>query len=333
MNDIAVNEFWVSSGHLLLDRDAQGFLRLTDDFLRACLARPELMPPEEACDAERALHATLLAAPRAVVSTAGLADADAVENWEVFLAFRDALIAAPTLEAAYHRLATAQPVTTPKLFLDQLVHVILRNALHGSDDAAMVRAAELFYRPQKVSFHNDTLLLADADTIEVHEHARHASPLLAMLAPAAVAELTVLTADNAHAYWGRSDAFDMALNLGGELNGRVALGRAIALFIQHMLGFSVRIESLAAMDEPEFSWFVGLDTEATRIGNAMWNGDAVPESGQLLALYRLWPEPAAPLLTHMQGRPIYVMLAADAQNHVRLKPQNLLTGLPLAEVV
>jgi hypothetical protein len=214
-----------------------------------------------------------------------------------------------------------------------LVHVILRNALHGSDDAVMVRAAELFFRPQKVSFHNDTLLLADADSIEVHEHARHASPLLAMLAPDAVAELTVLTADNAPEYWGRSDAFDMVLNLGGELNGRVALGRAIACFIRHMLGFEVKIESLAAMDEPDFRWFIGLDTEATRIGNATWRGEEASEAGQLLALYRMWPDDTAPLLAEMKGRPIYLMLAADGDNHVRLKPQNLLTGLPLAEAV
>ncbi len=56
-------ELWVSSGHLLLDHTEDGRLRLTDEFLRAFLARPELMPPEEACDAERALHAHLLATP------------------------------------------------------------------------------------------------------------------------------------------------------------------------------------------------------------------------------------------------------------------------------
>jgi hypothetical protein len=32
----------------------------------------------------------------------------------------------------------------------------------------------------------------------------------------------------------------------------------------------------------------------------------------------------------MQGLPIYLMLAANAESLVRFKPQNLLTGLPLA---
>ncbi len=327
------HEFWVSSGHLLLDRDAQGYLHLTDSYLRACLARPELMPPEEACDAERALHAILLENPRAIVDPSRLADPDAAENWVVFLAYRDVLIAAPTIEAAYLRLVKAQPMRTPRLFLDQLIHAILRNILHGSDDAAMVRAAELFFRAQKVSFHDNTLLLADQDAIAVHEHARASSPLMAMLAPAAVAELAVLTAENAHEYWGRSDAFDMVLNLGGELNGRAALGRAIVRFIAHMLGFSARIESLPAIDEPDLRWFVGLDTEATRIGNAMWQGEEVPEAGQLLALYRLWPDDTAPLLPEVKGHPIYLMLAADADGQVRLKPQNLLTLLPLQETM
>ena len=50
-------DFWLSCGHHLLDRDADGRLRVTDEFLKAYLARPEIAPPPEACAAERALHA------------------------------------------------------------------------------------------------------------------------------------------------------------------------------------------------------------------------------------------------------------------------------------
>ncbi|MFZ0848710.1 MAG: DUF6352 family protein, partial [Hyphomicrobiaceae bacterium] len=50
-------DFWLSCGHHLLDRDPGGGLRLTDEFLKAYLARPELAPPAGACAAERALHA------------------------------------------------------------------------------------------------------------------------------------------------------------------------------------------------------------------------------------------------------------------------------------
>ena len=40
---------------------------------------------------------------------------------------------------------------TPPLFINQLVHVILRNALDGCDDAYVLRAAELFFRPQRLT--------------------------------------------------------------------------------------------------------------------------------------------------------------------------------------
>ena len=326
-----MHEFWVSSGHLLLDRSPAGLL-VTDDFLRAFLARPELLPPPEACDAERALHAALLADPHARLSPEGIADPDAAENWAFFLALRDRLIAAPTLEAAYRDLVANADFHTPRTILDHFVHAIMRNALHGSDDAAMVRAAELFFREQCVSWHNEQLLLADAEIVEEHEHERSHVPLMSFLAPPVAAELAVLAPENLDEYWGRSDAFDMVLNLGGPLNGRVAIGRAIAVFVRHMLGFDIAVEALPQVDEPNFEWFVGLDAKATRIGNAMWRGEADPSAHHLLALFRITPEKSAPILADMQGKPIYLLLAADAQGRVRMKPQNLLFGLPLREV-
>src|SRR4029453_2500546 len=60
-----MNDFWLSCGHHLLDRDRDGHgLLVTDEFLKVYLARPELTPPEDACEAERALHATMLRDPR-----------------------------------------------------------------------------------------------------------------------------------------------------------------------------------------------------------------------------------------------------------------------------
>jgi hypothetical protein len=79
-------DFWLSCGHHLLDRDAGGGLLVTDEFLKVYLARPELAPPPEACVAERALHAALLAEPRRPVvasEVSAIADADARETWQV----------------------------------------------------------------------------------------------------------------------------------------------------------------------------------------------------------------------------------------------------------
>ncbi len=99
-----MTEFWVSSGHHLTRRSESGGLLVTDELILAYLARPELMPPPEACAAERALHAGLMAQPRRRVEPheiAALEDADARENWAFMLGFRDRLLAAPSLEAAY----------------------------------------------------------------------------------------------------------------------------------------------------------------------------------------------------------------------------------------
>ena len=132
-----MNDFWISCGHHLLDRDEGGGLLVTDDFLKVYLARPELVPPPEACAVERTLHAALLADPRMPVSAsdiAAIADADARENWQMLIAFRDHLLRHKTLEAAYAELMRRDLGNTPPLFIAQLVHVILRNALDGVED-------------------------------------------------------------------------------------------------------------------------------------------------------------------------------------------------------
>src|SRR3979490_1298202 len=125
-----MTDFWLTCGHHLLDRDAGGGLVATDEFLKAYLARPELAPPPDACVVERTLHAALLADPRRPVDAdtiAAITDADARENWTILIAFRDVLLAHKTIEAAYLHLARQGVGDVPWLFLNQLVHVILRN--------------------------------------------------------------------------------------------------------------------------------------------------------------------------------------------------------------
>src|SRR5712692_8311841 len=194
----AMKDFWLSCGHHLLDRDEGGGLVVTDEFLKIYLARPELAPPAEACAAERALHRTLLEDPRRAVAAreiAAIADADARENFELLIAFRDHLLAHPTLEAAYLALARNGVGSTPPLFLNQLVHVILRNALDGCDDPFVLRAAELMFRPQRLTNHEGALLAADEERIG-GTGAMPVSPLVSMLGIPAAAEIDVLTEEN-----------------------------------------------------------------------------------------------------------------------------------------
>ena len=61
-------------------------------------------------------------------------DADARENWRYMIAFRDRLLAAPSLDAAYLALARGAAGETPPLFMNQLAQVVLRSALDGERD-------------------------------------------------------------------------------------------------------------------------------------------------------------------------------------------------------
>ena len=164
----AMKDFWLSCGHHLLDRDDSGRLRVTDEFMKVYLARPELAPPPEACAVERTLHAALLSDPWRPVAAdeiAAIAEADARENWQLMIAFRDHLASHRTLEAAYLALVR-DGARVPPIFLNQLVHLILRNALDGCDDVFMLRAAELFFRPQRLTVHDGSLLAADEEQID-----------------------------------------------------------------------------------------------------------------------------------------------------------------------
>src|SRR5215471_13286428 len=123
-----MKDFWIACGHHLLDRGANSELVVTDEFLKAYFVRPELMPPDDACAVEL-------------------------------------LLREPTLEAAYLALVRSGSIDLPPLFVNHLVHVILRNALDGCEDPFVLRAAELFFRPQRIVPHERLLLLGDEEVI------------------------------------------------------------------------------------------------------------------------------------------------------------------------
>jgi hypothetical protein len=325
-------DFWLSCGHHLLDRDAGGGLVATDEFLKVYLARPELAPPPEACAAERGLHASLLAEPRRPVGAdeiAAIADADARENWQVMLAFRDHLIAHRTIEAAYLDIIR-RGMKVPHLFINQLVHVILRNALDACDDPYTLRAAELLFRPQRMTLHDGSLIAADEETISGNGDTP-VSPLVSMLGIPAEAEIDVMNDDNAAHYFEHSDRFHVALDMTGGRRGLQALAHVIARWIGHLLTVEVGVEPLTEMRETKLSWYVGLDADGTRIGDALWNGEPLDEAAQarLVGLFSLTFRDPGVVIDKVKGEPVYLILAMDQDKVLRLKPQNLVTGLPI----
>ncbi|WP_024508636.1 DUF6352 family protein [Bradyrhizobium sp. ARR65] len=328
-----MRDFWIASGHHLLDRDASGGLVVTDEFLKAYFVRPELRLPDDACPVERRLHRDLLDNPRMAVGAdelAAMADADARENWQFVLAFRDLLLRHPTLEAAYLALIRSASVNLPPLFLDQLVHVILRNALDGCDDPFTLRAGELFFRQQRLITHEHSLLLADDEMIG----GRTATPvmsLMSMLGATVDGEIDVLSEENADSYWQRSDQFDMALDLSGTGQGRAAIAEAMTHLISHLLGIDVTIEPITELRDARLTWYVGLDAEASRIGDRLWHGEPLDDrtAGRVLALFRLTFGDADLAADTLDHEPVYLILAMTSDRLVRMKPQNLLTGLPI----
>ena len=334
---LSPGDFWVASGHHLCDLDEDGRLRATPDLWRAFLARPELVPPPEACDAERKLHAALLADPLATVDPAGLADPDAVENWQVFLQFRDRVAAHPTLEAAWLALFRGGVGGIPPLFLQMLTHLVARAAMEGEGDAFTLRAAELLFRTQRAAITQGATLLADEEVVDN----RHADGDLGALgrllseagAPPREVELEVLSEANAPGYRARSDAHDLALDIAETRAGQFGMARALERFIRHVTGEAVTIRPVPVIEDANWTWHVGLDAEATRIANALWDGKKVKQAdlARILWLGVMEFADATRVLPRAKGRPVYLALAMDAAQRVRMKPQNLATNLPLIE--
>ena len=328
-----MTDFWLSRGDDLAGRDAGGGLVVADELLKAYLARPELNPPPEACAAERTLHAALLAEPRRPVAAgeiAAIADADARENWQVVIAFRDHLLRHPTLEAAYRALVRDGMQGTPILFVNQLLHLILRNVLDGCDDPYVLRAAEFFFRPQILTIHEGALIAADEETI-AGTNTAVVSPLVSMLGLPPSGEVEVLGEHNAATYWDRSDRYDTALDLTAGRQGHAALGEAIGRFVRHMLGVEVDVEPIVEARDVRLAWYVGLDGEGTRIGDRLWHGDELDEAtgSRIAALYRLGFRDESVVDAKVAGEPVYLILAMTTERQLRLKPQNLLAGLPV----
>jgi Family of unknown function (DUF6352) len=330
---MAMRDFWLSCGYHLLDRDHAGRLLVTDEFLKAYLARPELMPPPEACPAERQLHGSLLSHPRQPVTRTQLellADPDARENWENMIAWRDHLVKHRTLEAAYLEIIRRN-IRLPQVFIGHLVQAILRSALNDCHDVFILRAAEMFFRPQRLVVQEGSLVAIDEETESLLGR-QPQSPLVALLGLPAP-EVDMLNDATADTYWERSDRFDMGLDLTAGQRGLAALGDVITRWLSHLLAIDVAIEPLMELRDAPLSWYVGLDFDGTRIGDAVWNGDDLDDAmrARLVGLFRMTFRDPADMIERIRGEPVYLLAAMTPGEELRLKPQNLVTGLPIRQ--
>jgi hypothetical protein len=339
-------DFWSHCGYHLLERRGDGRLGVTDGFLGAYMARPELATVAESCDAERALHAALTANPREAVSAgrlAALADADARDNWQVALAFRDRLAAAGTVEDCYLGLFTGAPLAVPPMFIDQLAQVVLRGLLNDADpsrgeraDPMRARAAELLFRAQKVTIRDGAIMAADEETVGMYAATGGFGDLGRLVAaaetPTRTIELDVLGEDNADIYWQRDERHDTVIDLSFTRPGLDALTRVLEAWVAHFTGAKVSIQPVASIADERWVWHIGLDAEATAILNDLYQGAEVADDrlARLISLFRLEFEDPSLMTAHIAGRPVYLAMATTTEGVLHLKPQNLLVNLPLA---
>jgi len=335
-------DFWPACGYRLLTRRDDGRLTVTDDFLRSLLLRPELAPIGESCAAELALHDSLLAHPRQSVAhhkIAAIADADARENYAIWLRFRERLVAADSLESAYAGLFQGDGVDVPPLFVQQLSQIVLRNVLTSEADPMEARAAEMLFRTQKIAVMPDgAVMAADETTVELLATTGGFGSLGELLAqnqtPARSVDLDVLDAGNAARYWEGDERFDYSVSLNHGRPALDALTRVLVRWVRHFLAIDVTIKPERAIADERWVWHVGLDAEASALLNDMYNQAEVDEErmGRLLCLFRLDFVNHADMRPAIAGRPVYLAMAMDRDNRLRLKPQNLLLNLPLARL-
>jgi Family of unknown function (DUF6352) len=335
-----VPDFWPSSGFRLLARGSDGRLTVTDAFLRSYLTRPELAPVPDSGPAELALHDALMAHPRKAVSASeidAVADDDARENYRVWLRFRDRLVAAASLESAYAGLFRGEGVDVPPLFVHQLTQILLRHILGENADPIEARVAELLFRPQKIAVLEDgTVMAADDATVDLYATTAGFGSLGELLrkqsVPTRSVDLDVLSPENAGDYWERDERHDLSISLNRGQPPLEALCRVLEKWVAHFLAVEVRIVPERRIDDDKWVWHVGLDAEASGVLNDLYNRAEIEDErmARLLCLFRLEFANPADMRPAIAGRPVYLAMAMDRNDRLKLKPQNLLTNLPLA---
>ena len=340
--------FWVHSGLALLDTDDHGSLLVSDDFLRAYLDRQELALVPESCAGEKALHAQLRAEPRLAdnkfeQSINAIADVDVQENFRLFLRFRNRLLAALNLQAAYVGIFTDAQVhgriDVPPLFVDQLAQIIIHHLVAQSSDGLLLRVAELWFREQRVTFTDGRALLADAERVEIEREKEGSEQSLGslgrLLAQGNIKtkniDLDVIDVGNSAQYFGRDEQHDFACEITAGRTASYMLCDLIKRWIGHMLGVSVKVTVLNQIEDERWRWHVGLDQEASKLLDKLYKGEGleVSENARIALLLRLDFENLADQKDEVAGKPVYMAIAANEEGLLRMKPQNLLMNLPI----
>jgi hypothetical protein len=336
-----MTNFWPHSAYKTLTVGSDKQLLVADDFLRTYLLRPELNLVPESCAVERALHQRLSENPRAAISDeeiAGMADPDIQVNYQVWLRYRAKLLAASSLENFYMSLFKGDGVDVPPLFITQLAQIFIRHILGEDCHPLDARMGELFFRVQKITVLEDSVVMAaDDEIVTRNAQAGETGNILDLLKSKSMSmrsiDLDVLHEENADLYWEKNEDHDFAVQLNFGQPPINHFCRVLEKWIQHFLGAQVRITPMQQITDPKWSWHVGLDAAATDILNKLYNKEPVDsdELEKVICLFRLDFIDEAAVTQSQAGKPVYMGIAMNDEKQLKLKPQNLLFNLPLAK--
>jgi Family of unknown function (DUF6352) len=336
-----------------------------EDFWHRLMQRPELALVAESCRDEKRLHDALtLKSLRAVKpeELAAIRDEDARSNYAMLLQFRDGVLAKGSLSAWYSQLFSGGKIAIAPLFIDIAVEHILRNVLANEEDAFIHRAAELLYRPQRISLHEGRIISGDQETLDTERDTGGLGDLGRLLLQNKIQvagkeshAMQVLTPEHVDSFQTQrqhpnyrhnwlldltheqaaqvgADHHSFEIRLARKDSGLSALARVLERWIAHFKGVKVRITPLAKIEDAAWRWHTGLDAQSSQLLNTLYEQQPLSEAQlkRLISLFRLDFQDAKNCVPEMQGKPTYLGLAMNEQGLLKLKPQNLLLNLPFS---
>ncbi len=338
----------------------------SEPFWQSLMQRPELALVPESCRDERRLHDALVLKPLKAVKPEELAairDDDARANYAMLLHFRDGVAKAGSLSNWYAQLFAGGKIAIAPLFIDIAVKEILRDVLPEDADPFMHRAAELLYRPQRITLHEGRILSGDQEALDLEKETAGLGDLGRLLmqnkiqiAGSDQQSLRVLDVEHALTFQEQSAQssyrhtwlLDLTheqssqvgaanhtfeIRLARKDSGLAALSRVLELWIEHFKGAKVRITPLSKIEDLAWRWHTGLDTQSTELLNTLYQQQPLAENqlSRLITLFRLDFLDSADCLPEMKAKPTYLGLAMNEKGLLKLKPQNLLLNLPFAQ--
>ena len=100
-------------------------------------------------------------------------------------------------------------------------------------------------------------------------------------------------------------------------------------WVGHFLKLKVTVTPLQSIEDEDWQWHIGLDSDSSTILDDLYHQKDIPEIRlqQILCLFRL--ESEGGFIERMDGKPVYLALSQNPVGIINAKPQNLLANLPL----